>query len=101
MDWFRTLSFLEYTFIGLFLVFYVAYISRLIRISEVLQTSFKAVAGKIILRSTYFGLLMIALLGPSFGETTKEIQSVGKDIYIAVDLSQSMNAFDIQPTRKI
>ncbi|GHE69081.1 BatB protein [Roseivirga thermotolerans] len=44
-------------------------------------------------------LLIIALLGPSFGETTKEVKSEGKDIYIAVDLSQSMNAFDIQPTR--
>ena len=44
-------------------------------------------------------MLVIALLGPSFGETTKEVKSEGKDIYIAVDLSQSMNAFDIQPTR--
>jgi len=44
-------------------------------------------------------LLIVALLGPLFGNATKEVQTVGKDIYIAVDLSQSMNARDIPPTR--
>ena len=34
----------------------------------------------------------------SFGDA-KEIKSVGKDIMICVDLSKSMDAFDIQPTR--
>ena len=43
--------------------------------------------------------MVVALLGPSFGENTREIKSVGKDLFICVDLSQSMNAFDIQPTR--
>jgi Ca-activated chloride channel family protein len=41
----------------------------------------------------------VALLGPSFGEASREIRSVGKDIMIAVDLSESMNAHDIAPTR--
>tara|TARA_B110000503_G_scaffold78303_2_gene120385 strand:+ start:8053 stop:8916 length:864 start_codon:yes stop_codon:yes gene_type:complete len=54
---------------------------------------------KLLLRSIYFALLIIALLGPSFGEGSKEIKSVGKDIFICVDLSQSMNAYDVQPTR--
>ena len=35
----------------------------------------------------------------SFGETTKEVKSMEKDVFICVDLSQSMNAFDIQPSR--
>ena len=51
------------------------------------------------MRSLAICLIIVALLGPSFGETTKEVKSEGKDIYLAVDLSQSMNAFDIQPTR--
>jgi Ca-activated chloride channel family protein len=41
----------------------------------------------------------VAILGPSFGGSTKEVKSIGKDIMICVDLSKSMDAFDIQPTR--
>ncbi len=41
----------------------------------------------------------MALLGPAFGEARREVQSVGKDIFLAIDLSQSMNANDVQPTR--
>lgn len=46
-----------------------------------------------------FALLIIALLGPSYGSSKQEVKSVGKDIIICVDLSKSMDAFDIQPTR--
>lgn len=45
------------------------------------------------------GLLLVALLGPSFGDIKKEIKSVGKDIFILVDLSKSMDAIDIVPSR--
>jgi Ca-activated chloride channel homolog len=38
-------------------------------------------------------------MGPAFGGGKKEVKSVGKDIMICVDLSKSMDAFDIQPTR--
>lgn len=62
-------------------------------------TSYSKVFVKLFIRSSYFALLIIALLGPSFGETKREIKAIGKDIMIAVDLSESMNAFDIQPTR--
>jgi len=44
-------------------------------------------------------LFIVALLGPSFGQSSKEIRSVGKDIMVAVDLSESMRANDIAPTR--
>tara|TARA_B100001559_G_scaffold91857_1_gene76918 strand:- start:368 stop:1171 length:804 start_codon:yes stop_codon:yes gene_type:complete len=43
--------------------------------------------------------MIIALLGPSFGDNKKEVNIVGKDIMILVDLSESMNADDIKPTR--
>lgn len=62
-------------------------------------TSHAKVYVKFFLRTLYFSLFIMALLGPSFGETKREIQAVGKDIMIAVDLSESMNAFDIQPSR--
>lgn len=54
---------------------------------------------KAILRSLYFGLIVISLLGPSFGETSREVKTVGKDIFVCIDLSQSMNAMDVQPSR--
>jgi Ca-activated chloride channel family protein len=41
----------------------------------------------------------MALMAPSFGDVKKEIKAVGKDIFICVDLSNSMNANDVQPTR--
>jgi Ca-activated chloride channel family protein len=44
-------------------------------------------------------LLIISMLGPSFGESKKEVKSVGKDIMMCVDLSKSMDAIDIAPTR--
>lgn len=51
------------------------------------------------MRTVYFGLIVAALMGPSFGEASREIKTVGKDIFICVDLSQSMNAVDVQPSR--
>jgi Ca-activated chloride channel family protein len=38
-------------------------------------------------------------MGPSFGGSKKEVKSMGKDIVICVDLSKSMDAFDVQPSR--
>jgi Ca-activated chloride channel family protein len=54
---------------------------------------------KFVLRTIYFSLLIVALLGPSFSQTSKEVKTEGKDIFVAVDLSLSMNATDIQPSR--
>lgn len=99
MIWVSSLSWTEIVLILLFIIFYLLYIYRVVKIARSLNTSPRNIAYKTILRSVYFILLIIALLGPSFGETSKEIQAVGKDIMIAVDLSESMNAYDIPPTR--
>jgi len=99
MTWFKTVGLEEGIFIGLFILFYLLYILRLTKIAKRMNTSFRPLFFKILIRGLTFILLVVALLGPSFGETTKEVKSEGKDIYIAVDLSQSMNAFDVQPTR--
>lgn len=83
-----------------FLVFYLLYIIKTISVAHKLRSvkNYKVFI-KFIIRSIYFALLIIALLGPSLGGIKKEIKSIGKDIYIAVDLSISMDAFDIQPSR--
>lgn len=99
MGWFRSFSWVELVLVAAFLVFYGFYIVRMIRISRALKSPAYAVAYKLVLRSVLFALLLIAYLGPSFGEAKREVQSVGKDIMICVDLSKSMDAFDIQPSR--
>lgn len=99
MSWYNSFSTTELFFIGLFVLGYIMYITRLIRISKYLQTSFQAIITKILLRTIYFFLFIVALLGPLMGNATKEVQTVGKDIYLCVDLSQSMNASDVQPSR--
>ena len=99
MNWFKSLSTFEYISVGVFLLAYVLYTIRVLRLSKFLGNRHGSAIPKFILRSVFFGLIIIALLGPSFGNDSKEIKSVGKDIMIAVDLSQSMNAIDIQPSR--
>lgn len=99
MEWFRSLSTTEIILIAGFVVLYGFYIARIIRIGRMLHTSSANVYIKAVVRTLIFALMMVAFLGPSFGDSKKEIKSVGKDIMICVDLSKSMDAFDIQPTR--
>jgi Ca-activated chloride channel family protein len=99
MNWFKSLGSFEYISIGVFLLAYLLYNIRVFRLSKFLGNRHGSAIPKFILRSVFFALVIIALLGPSFGNDSKEIKSVGKDIMIAVDLSQSMNAIDIQPSR--
>ncbi len=99
MTWFKSIGLEEGIFVGLFVLAYLIYTFRLITVAKRMNTTFRPLLFKMLIRSLALALLIIALLGPSFGETTKEVKSEGKDIYVAVDLSQSMNAFDVQPTR--
>ena len=99
MEYIKEFGFIEILLILTFIIFYLIYIVRLLRINSSISVSFKGVITKVIFRSTYFFLMIIALLGPSFGSSKKEIKVIGKDIMIAIDLSESMNANDIQPSR--
>ncbi len=99
MSWLYDLGVLEFTLISLFVVLYGAYLYRVISTANYLKTGFAGVFVKIALRTLFVASIVLALLGPSFGESKREVKSVGKDIFILVDLSQSMNANDVQPTR--
>jgi Ca-activated chloride channel homolog len=99
MNWYYAPGWWEYICIGLFTGLYLLYVYRVISLARILQSSIQPLIAKFILRSFYFGLLILALLGPSFGELRKEVKALGKDIYILVDLSQSMNATDVAPSR--
>ena len=99
MAWYRDLGTTELIFIIGFVVFYGLYLFRVIHVARILNTPFSRVFIKLFIRSLFFALLILAILGPSFGGSKKEVKSIGKDIVICVDLSKSMDAFDIQPTR--
>src|SRR5687768_6863101 len=99
MLWYRNFGITEIVFIAAFAAFYIFYIIRVIRIAKQLNTPYKNVFIKLFFRTIYFALFIVALLGPSFGGSKKEVKSIGKDIMICIDLSKSMDAFDIQPTR--
>jgi len=99
MSLFGEFGWMEGLMIVIFLTGYGLYLGRIIKISRILHTTFKSVFIKLFLRSMFMALLIIALLGPTFGDSKREIKSVGKDIMICVDLSKSMDAFDVQPSR--
>jgi Ca-activated chloride channel family protein len=99
VNWYRGLEITEYIFIAGFVVLYILYGFRVVHIARKLNTPFSAIFIKLTIRAIYFALFIIALLGPSFGGSKKEVKSIGKDIMICIDLSKSMDAYDIQPTR--
>jgi len=99
MSLFGEFGWMEGLMIVIFLVGYGLYLGRIIKISRTLHTPFKSIFIKLFLRTVFMSLLIIALLGPTFGESKREIKSVGKDIMICVDLSKSMDAYDVQPSR--
>lgn len=54
---------------------------------------------KTVLRLLGVALLFVALARPQFGSRVETVRSVGQDIVVAVDLSQSMLAEDVAPNR--
>lgn len=99
MIWFRQIGQLEYLLIGLFVFLYLLFGIRTWIISRRLQSRMGLFWVKFLLRSGFVLLLIVSILGPSFGGLKKEVKAVGKDILIAIDLSQSMNCTDVQPSR--
>ncbi len=99
MTLFREFGWMEGVFVGVFILGYGLYLARIIKISRSLNTPYSTVFIKLILRTAVLLLLIVSILGPTFGGSKREIKSVGKDIMFCVDLSKSMDAFDVQPTR--
>lgn len=99
MNWYKDFGSYEIVLILLFSIGYLLYAYRFFRASRVVKGRKGIFLVKLLLRTAIFALLLIAWLGPTFGKGQKEIKAVGKDIFIAVDLSKSMNAYDVQPSR--
>lgn len=84
---------------GAFILLYFFYVTRFWVINRRLKVEKQRLFTKLFIRSLYFILFLIAFAGPSIGNSFKEVKEEGKDIFIAVDLSQSMVATDIGPNR--
>jgi Ca-activated chloride channel family protein len=82
-----------------FLLFYGAFAFRTHLLNARLGRPSYRLLPKALLRAGYFSLALLALLGPSFGEQQQEVKAEGKDIFFLVDLSRSMDAQDLQPSR--
>jgi len=54
---------------------------------------------KLLFRASYVALVAMAMLGPIFGEEKQQVKVKGKDIIYAIDVSSSMDAQDILPSR--
>lgn len=99
MNWFSQAGPYEYWIAGIFLLLYLLFFIRSRIMAVRLSTSVNLFWVKFLLRTSVLALMIISLLGPSFGGMKKEVKAVGKDIIIALDLSQSVNCQDIQPSR--
>jgi Ca-activated chloride channel homolog len=89
----------EQWFLAIFFILYLIYLGRIFWIARSLKTSARSSILKFILRTIYFSLIILALLNPSFGDTKGTIKAEGKDIFLLIDVSKSMDATDIQPSR--
>ncbi len=83
----------------IFGLLYAVYLYRFYLINKRLNVKKYRLFIKMLLRISYFILFLIAFSGPSIGTSMKEIKEEGKDIFFIIDLSQSMNATDIGPSR--
>lgn len=54
---------------------------------------------KLLLRVLAGGALLLAALGPSLGVSQRPVRTAGKDVWLLVDVSRSMDAPDVAPTR--
>jgi Ca-activated chloride channel family protein len=99
MNWNKEFGTYEWLLIGLFFLAYLIYTVRFVRVQRQVSGRPSVFAFKFLLRSAIFALFLAAWLGPSFGQAQREIKAIGKDIFICVDLSTSMNAEDVQPSR--
>lgn len=84
---------------SLFLFFYAVLFIKTIIIALKLRSSFRDIFLKFFLRSTYFVLIIVSVLAPTFGSEKRTINITSKEIYFAIDNSRSMNCTDVKPSR--
>jgi Ca-activated chloride channel homolog len=99
LNWAHSVSWKEGMALGIFFALYLGFILRTRRLAAPLGQRGWRLGWKLALRILYVGLLGVALLGPAYGLTRRPVRTTGKDVWLLVDLSRSMDAPDIAPTR--
>ncbi|MBG8555440.1 vWA domain-containing protein [Hymenobacter guriensis] len=99
ISWATHFGWAEAVAVSLFVVLYLGYIFRTRRLARPFGQRGWRLAWKLPLRLFYFALLLISLLGPAVGVTQQAVRTAGKDVWLLVDLSRSMDAPDVAPTR--
>jgi Ca-activated chloride channel homolog len=99
MNWLYPFTGFEWGIILVFVAGYVWYFLRMLRLARRLNTTPWSIVPKFVLRSLTFTMLILAVLGPLFGETSRAVSTQGRDVFLLLDVSRSMEATDIAPTR--
>ncbi|GGG42352.1 hypothetical protein GCM10011378_18400 [Hymenobacter glacieicola] len=99
LNWAYPLGWPEGLVVFFFFIFYLGYALRTRRLAAPLGQRGWRLGWKLGLRLLYVSLLGAALLGPAYGVTQRPVRTAGKDVWLLVDLSRSMNAMDVVPSR--
>lgn len=99
LHWASPVSGAEWLCLGAFFLFYLGYGLRTWRLAAPLGQRGWRLGWKLVLRGLAFAGLLVALLGPAYGVTQQPVRTAGKDVWLLVDLSRSMDAPDVAPTR--
>ncbi|AII54218.1 VWA domain-containing protein [Hymenobacter sp. APR13] len=99
LNWAYSVSWKEVAALSIFFALYLGFFFRTRRLAAPLNQKGWRLGWKLTLRFLYMGLLGMALLGPAYGLTRQPVRTTGKDVWLLVDLSRSMDAPDIAPTR--
>ncbi|MDX1904110.1 MAG: VWA domain-containing protein [Thermonemataceae bacterium] len=100
MNFYLYPSYLEYILVALFFTFYGIYFILSYQKARKITKKVKPVFFiKFAYRFLYLSLILLAMQGPIFGEERQQVKVQGKDIVWAIDISGSMNAEDIAPSR--
>jgi Ca-activated chloride channel homolog len=99
MNWFYPPTLFDALLGGGLLLALLLAASRVWRVGRALGQSARGLWWKLPIRLVIGALLLLALWGPAIGTTRKQVRSTGKDVWLVLDLSRSMDAQDVRPTR--
>ena len=101
MSFLREMGALETSLVTAFIIAYLLYVVRLFWTIRGVRKQYLPLIVKLALRTGVFYLLILCLLGPFKDEHKGKVEAKveSKDIFIALDLSLSMDATDVPPSR--
>ncbi len=100
MHFYSHISWFIYTSVGIFLLVNIIFFFRIGRIAKKIRSSLRGkIYIKFAMRCLAMASILIALLGPSFGKSKSEVSIRSKNILFVLDVSLSMNARDVSPSR--